>query len=61
MIGKEGVGKIVMVLYLMFEYVEVKGYVVCRICILYEFYVIVDFWIKNLIFFDNIFEYSESI
>lgn len=60
LIGKEGVGKTAMALHLMFEYAEVKGYVVRRIRTSHEFYATVDLRIKNLIFFDNIFEHSES-
>lgn len=60
LIGKEGVGKTAMALHLMFEYAEVKGYVVRRIRTSHEFYATVDLRIKTLIFLDNIFAHSES-
>lgn len=60
LIGKEGVGKTAMAVHLMFQYAKCEDYVVRRIRTSHEFYATVDLRINNLIFFDNIFEHSES-
>lgn len=61
LIGKEGVGKTAMAVHLMFEYAKNEEFVVRRIRTSAEFYNTVDLQMKNLIFFDDIFEHSESI